>query len=66
MLGCRRQLDVLDTEFRQRIDDRIGYRCQPRRDATLAAARMPSGLVVDGTSLISVRNSGRLSARGIA
>jgi hypothetical protein len=27
---------------------------------------MPSGLVVDGTSLISVRNSGRLSARGTA
>ena len=37
-LRRRRQLDMLDAEFGQRVDDRIGDGGQSRRDAAFAAA----------------------------
>src|SRR6478672_7821542 len=37
-LGRRWQLDMLDAKFGKRVDDRVRYRGEPRRDPTLAAA----------------------------
>jgi hypothetical protein len=57
---------MLDAELGERIDDRICDDSQPGVMPPSLPPRMPSGLVVEGTSLISVRNSGKASARGIA
>src|SRR6516165_12012697 len=37
-LGCYRQLDMLDAKLRERVDNRVRHRSQPRRYPALAAA----------------------------
>jgi len=37
-LGCYRQLDMLDAELRERVDNRVPHRSQPRGYPALAAA----------------------------
>ena len=63
-LGRSRQLDVLDAELASTIA--LATAASPGVIPPSLPPRIPSGFVVDGTSLISVSNAGSRSARGIA
>jgi hypothetical protein len=57
---------VRNLKFGQRIDNGVDDDAQCVRGTALPAGRVPSGCVVDGTSLISVVKNDSTSARGIA
>ena len=65
-LGCYRQLDMLDAKLRSASTIAFATAASPGVIPPSLPPRMPSGFVVDGTSLISVSKAGSRSARGIA
>ena len=64
--GRGRHFDVLDAEFRQRVDHRIDDRRQAPTQPASPAPLVPSGLVLVGTGLASTSMAQRLCARGMA